>query len=49
MDKETARRAEKMKVYSDVGKIRVTIGNRTYFIDEVEYNNFEKFRKRRKK
>ena len=49
MDEETARRVEKMKVYSDIGKIRVTIGNRTYFINEVEYEKFEKFRKRKKK
>lgn len=49
MDEETARRVEKMKAYSDVGKIRVTIGNRTYFINEVEYEKFEKFRKRKKK
>ena len=49
MDEETARRVEKMKMYSDIGKIRVTIGNRTYFINEVEYEKFEKFRKRKKK
>lgn len=48
MNEETTRSVDKMNEHSDVGKIWITIGNRTYYINVDEYRKLEKFRKGKK-